>query len=118
MKFSEAVQQHQEVRVLLSRYIVRETATSMGLFTVGRDISCPLGEWLHKNRNVHGVCDLPAFQALSLVHQSFHGVAYEVLRLAMVQKTEEATALLNGAYGVVEKELIEAILSMSDAQQD
>ena len=113
MKFSEAVTQHQEVRVLLSRYIIREAATSMGLFTVGRDMSCPLGEWLYKHRTNA----TPEFQRLVLVHQSFHSIAYDVLKLAMNRREDEAMGLLNGPYAAIEKELIEAILTLSEHKE-
>ena len=119
MKLNEAIRDHQEVRDLLKRYIARETPqTGLGLFNIGRDTSCPLGEWMYRSKTIHSLAELPEFQHLIMVHQNFHGLAYAVLTLALNHKNDEALALLDGAYTVVEAELIGAIQALGATQQD
>lgn len=116
MNIDESIRTHTEVRDLLRSYMARSAAHSMGLFAIGRAVSCPLGEWIHKHRVI--LAGLPEYQTLVVVHQEFHVVAHEVLKLAMAGKNDEATALLEGQYADAEAALGVALRALGDTQQD
>jgi hypothetical protein len=112
---SDAIDDHQNIRDRLVKFISKEPFNAMDLFSVRRDYNCDLGSWLWKHRNAE-IADKKEYQELVGIHHNFHEIAYKALMLGSDNKPEEAFAVLVGPYAVIEKQLIEAIVNLGDVE--
>ena len=113
MRLSEALGDHREIRNRLRRFIMKEPDNHLRLFGVGRDTTCPFGDWICKQQG-KPLAESDEFKAMAVMHQSFHSIALSVLKLGVANRKEEAFALLDGPYAMLERQLVEAILNLGE----
>ena len=112
---SDAIDDHQKFRDRLMKYIKREPTNALDLFAMTKDSNCELGWWLSKHRT-KPIALTPEYQALQEIHHEFHLELGKTMKLGMENKQEEALALLNGSYAVLESRLTEALLNLGDVE--
>ena len=112
---SDAIDDHQNIRIRLVKFISKEPANALDLFSIRRDQNCALGYWLHKRREAESA-KTKEYQNLVEIHRNFHEIAYKALILGSDNKAEEAFAVMVGPYAEAEKQLIEAIINLGDAE--
>ena len=112
---SDAIDDHQKYRDRLMKYIMREPTNAMDLFAMTKDSNCELGEWLYKHR-AKLITQTPEYQTLQEIHHEFYLELGRTLKLGMENKRDEALALLDGSYAMLESKLIEAIINLGDVE--
>lgn len=87
------------------------------LETIGSDVKCELGCWLHGKELSTEDKASAEYAAVKELHAEFHQVAHRVAELAMYSRRFEAYTLLYGEYIAISGKLALALAAWKDSLQ-